>query len=381
VITETISHYRILSKLGAGGMGEVYLAEDPRLGRRVALKILPARFTRDADRVERFEREARAASALSHPNIVTVYEIGQAGEVHFIATELVEGLTLRQRIARGRVPAPEAIDIARQLAEALSAAHAAGVTHRDIKPENIMIREDGYVKVLDFGLAKLTETGRSGGRDPLATRVETAETVDDLFITLPQAHARETSPGMVLGTVSYMSPEQVRGLRTDSRTDLFSFGVVLYEMLAGRPPFQGPTVSDIMVSLLDREPPSLRRIAPDAPEELEWILGRALMKDRDDRYQSARALLVDLERLRKRMQLEQSRRDAGLEPEPAAVRDTNPLPSNSGASHTSSATRPARPLNPANPDECRLIRWPCCRCIARPAMKMPLICAKGFRKV
>src|SRR5215470_1587265 len=211
-----ISHYRILSKLGAGGMGEVYLTEDTKLGRKVALKLLPAEFTRDAGRVRRFEQEARAASALNHPNILTIFEIGEANGGHYIATEFIDGQTLRERLNGDRLAPSAALDIASQITAALAAAHEAGIVHRDIKPENVMLRRDGIVKVLDFGLAKLTE------HRPVA--------VDSQAPTIAKAH---TDPGTVMGTVGYMSPEQVRGQEADHRADIFSFGVILYEMLSG----------------------------------------------------------------------------------------------------------------------------------------------------
>ncbi|HEX8337888.1 MAG TPA: serine/threonine-protein kinase, partial [Pyrinomonadaceae bacterium] len=217
-----VGPYKILSLLGAGGMGEVYLAEDARLDRRVALKLLPAEFTRDPERVRRFEREARAASALNHPNIVTIHEVGQSDGAHFIAAEFVEGRTLRRLMADTVLKTEEALSIAAQVAEALAAAHAAGIIHRDIKPENIMLRPDGYVKVLDFGVAKLTERGSSSS-DGAADA------------------AQQTETGAVVGTVAYMSPEQALGRKLDQRTDVFSLGVLLYEMLAGEHPFRGMT--------------------------------------------------------------------------------------------------------------------------------------------
>ncbi len=302
---ETISHYRILSKLGAGGMGEVYLAEDLNLGRQVALKLLPAKFTQDPERVKRFEQEARAASATSHPNILTIYEIGQVetetGAMHYMAMELVEGQTLRQRFKR-RLKLDEAIEIAIQIASALSAAHGAGITHRDIKPENIMIRHDGYVKMLDFGLAKLTESAMQRNNDPAITQADSVEAaLADLYATSPLDTGQNTSPGVILGTVSYMSPEQARGLKVDARTDIFSLGVVLYEMVTGRPPFEGKTTADMMVSILDRQPVPVLRYVRDAPDELEWIIAKSLAKDRDERYQIVKTLLTDLKRLQKRM--------------------------------------------------------------------------------
>ncbi|MCA1600152.1 MAG: serine/threonine protein kinase, partial [Acidobacteria bacterium] len=218
----TLSHYRIVSKIGAGGMGEVYLAEDTKLDRRVAIKFLNEEFSRDADKLNRFIQEAKAASALNHPNILTVYEIGEAGGKNYIATELIEGQTLREHLsAQEPMSLNDILKLGVQVAEALAAAHQAGIIHRDIKPENIMIREDGYAKVLDFGLAKLTEKKKKA---EISLEGETKAFV-------------QTSPGMVMGTVSYMSPEQARGKETDARTDLWSLGVVLYEMLAGKVPF------------------------------------------------------------------------------------------------------------------------------------------------
>lgn len=315
---QTVSHYQILSKLGAGGMGEVYLAEDQHLGRRVALKLLPAKFMQDAERVRRFEQEARTVGTLSHPNILTIYEIGREQDAHFIAMEFVDGQTLRKRIGRRRMPMGEAMEIAIQIADALGAAHAAGVTHRDIKPENVMLREDGFVKVLDFGLAKLTDSSILRSHDPSVTQADTAD--DDLFATARLGGEPNTSPGVILGTVSYMSPEQARGQEVDARTDLFSLGIVLFEMVAGRPPFEGASTGDMMVALLDRQPPPLVRFAPDAPEELEWIVRKLLAKDRDDRYQSARSLLADLRGMQSRLQYDSTLETNILE-EPDGVSD------------------------------------------------------------
>ncbi|MGE0127859.1 MAG: protein kinase [Blastocatellales bacterium] len=285
MIGKTISHYRILSKIGSGGMGEVYLAEDERLGRKLALKILPEEFTQDTDRVRRFEQEARAASALNHPNIITIYEIGQltteAGALHFIATEFIEGETLRRRMSARKLELNDAIEIAIQCLNALNTAHKAGIVHRDIKPENIMLRPDGYVKILDFGLAKLTEqlSQETGGDQEAPTK--------SLF---------ETQPGLVMGTVAYMSPEQARGQRVDGRTDIFSLGVVLYEMVSTQRPFSGPTTSDMIAALLVSEPKRLSQHLPNIPVELENVVTRMLAKDRDARYQSAQEALNDLKR-------------------------------------------------------------------------------------
>ncbi|HSE36285.1 MAG TPA: protein kinase [Blastocatellia bacterium] len=280
---QRIAHYRIISKLGAGGMGEVYLAEDTRLGRKVALKILNADLTRHEDRVRRFEQEARAASALSHPNILTIFDIGKEDSTHFIATEFIDGQTLRSVLTRARMKLGEVLDIAVQTAGALAAAHASGIIHRDIKPENIMVRPDGLVKVLDFGLAKLIEAQ--------------APSPDSGARTIAKAN---TDPGTVMGTAAYMSPEQARGQKVDARTDIFSLGVVIYEMIAGRTPFEGETASHVIVSILEKEPAPLTRSSPDTPSELERIVTKALAKDSDERYQTIKDLLIDLKRLKQR---------------------------------------------------------------------------------
>jgi eukaryotic-like serine/threonine-protein kinase len=276
-----IGPYRVLSLLGAGGMGEVYLAEDSRLNRRVALKLLPSEFTQDPERIRRFEREARAASALNHPNIVTIYEIGQSDGTYFIATELVEGQTLRDFMPRARAQMKEALNVVTQVADALSAAHAARIVHRDVKPENIMLRRDGYVKVLDFGLAKLTELSPAHN-------------------TLHEGTER-TDTGAVMGTVAYMSPEQALGQEVDQRSDIFSLGVVLYEMMAGTHPFKGPTTAATFDALLNREPPDPLTSNPDISPELEHIIVRAIEKDRDLRYQTASDLRADLKRWQRTM--------------------------------------------------------------------------------
>ncbi len=282
-----LSHYRIVSKIGAGGMGEVYLAEDTRLGRKVALKLLPEQFTRDEDRVRRFEREARAASALNHPNIITIYDIGRAEERHFIATEFIDGQTLRQRMMPDRMELNAALDATLQVATALSAAHEAGIIHRDIKPENVILRRDGIVKVLDFGLAKLTER-----------RAPVTDTDS------PTALTPQTDPGTVMGTAHYMSPEQARGVDVDARSDIFSLGVMFYEMVTGRVPFAGETVTDIIIAIVQQEPAPITQYAPGAPVELVRIVSKALAKDREERYQTARDLQIDLKRLSQRLEFE-----------------------------------------------------------------------------
>jgi eukaryotic-like serine/threonine-protein kinase len=275
-------HFVVVSRLGKGGMGDVYLAEDQKLGRKVALKFLPQEFVQHEDRLRRFAQEARAASALNHPNILTIFEIGEAEGHHFIASEFIEGETLRDRIARdGALPIQQAIDIAVQIATALTAAHSAKITHRDLKPENVMIRKDGYVKVLDFGLAKQQQS--TNGADQ-----------GSVFQTKTFA---QTEPGTVLGTFPYMSPEQARGLDLDSRTDLFSMGIVLYEMIAGRNPFDRATRSDVIASILQQEPVQLSTFVTEVRPELEWIVNKALRKDREERYQTAREMMGDLKRL------------------------------------------------------------------------------------
>jgi serine/threonine protein kinase/Tol biopolymer transport system component len=284
---EILGSYQILESLGAGGMGEVYLALHLRTNRKVALKLLPATFMKDAQRVQRFQQEARTVLALNHPNIVTVYDFEQAGENHLMATEVIEGETLRRRLSRAPLKLSEALDVAIQVASALAAAHEAGVIHRDIKPENIMLRPDGFVKVLDFGLAKLAEPQNLNGSSELPTRAMI-----------------KTDAGMVMGTANYMSPEQARGLEVDARTDIFSFGVVLYEMLTGKMPFSGATKSDVMAAILQNEPPPLARYWPEAPEALEWIVTKTLGKERDERYQLAKELLTDLKRLKRRSDYE-----------------------------------------------------------------------------
>ena len=288
-------HFEIISLLGAGGMGEVHLAEDIRLRRKVALKFLPEQFTKDPDRVRRFMREARAASALNHPNILTVYEIGEVDGTHYIATEYIEGETLRQQMEEGKLSLNSILDTASQVASALAGAHEAGIVHRDIKPENIMTRRDGYIKVLDFGLAKLTE------QEPSKAEYETQTSLGEARTMLNRI---DTDPGMVIGTVGYMSPEQVRGVKVDSQTDIFSLGVVLYEMIANRSPFPGATNADVLAAILEREPKRLSDHAPDTPREVISIVDKALRKDRTERYPSAKDLLTDLKAVKRRLEFD-----------------------------------------------------------------------------
>src|SRR5678816_2386984 len=287
--SDKVSHYRILEKLGAGGMGEVYLAEDLKLGRKVAIKILSEEFTTNRDRLSRFELEASAASALNHPNILTIHEVGVDEGRHYIATEYIDGVTLRRKMAAAHLEVREVLDIAVQIASALEEAHAAGIVHRDIKPDNIMIRRNGFVKVLDFGLAKLTETStdRSLSDAEASTRVLV-----------------QTDAGVVMGTSHYMSPEQARGKQVDARSDIWSLGVVIYEMVSGRTPFEGETPTDVIVSITQKEPPPLARFAPEAPAELDWIVTKALRKDREERYQTIKEVLTDLRRLKQRVEFE-----------------------------------------------------------------------------
>src|SRR6266567_3308990 len=284
IVGKQISHYQVVSRIGRGGMGEVFLAHDTSLGRKVALKLLRSDFTRNEERLRRFQQEARAASALNHPNILTIYEIGHDGSLHSMATEYVEGETLRQHLSRAPLTVGQTLDVAFQVACALAAAHQAGIIPRDIKPEHTMARTDGNVKVLDFGLAKLTEP----------------KTVDTAALTLPKV---ETAPGMVMGTFSYMSLEQARGLAVDTRTDIWSLGVMIYEMAAGRQPFEGETASDVMSLILQKEPPPLAHSSPEVPTELERIVRKALRKDKEERYQTIKDLLIDLRNLRKELEL------------------------------------------------------------------------------
>ena len=277
---QCVATYEIISFIGRGGMGEVYLALDRRLNRKVALKFLPLSFMQDSDRMKRFGHEASVASGLNHPNILTVHEIGEADGRRFIATEYVDGETLRQKLAKGPLPVAEALQITEQIASALGAAHAEGVIHRDIKPDNLMLRRDGIIKILDFGLAKLCETKDSSPDS--ATRA-----------------LMRTSPGMVMGTLNYMSPEQARALPLDARTDVWSLGIVLYEMLTGRLPFMGATQSDVIVSLLEREPPRLTDLETSELDRLQRIVDRALTKDPEKRYQRARELIDDIHQLQK----------------------------------------------------------------------------------
>ena len=275
LVGQSLGRFRIESVLGIGGMGVVYLACDEGLGRKVGLKLLPQALVADAAQLERLKREARTASALNHPNIVTIHEIGQVDSTHYIATEFIEGTTLRERIARGAIPPNEALDVAIQIASALSVAHAAGIVHRDIKPENIMLRPDGYVKVLDFGIAKFTQQS-----------VLAETTSAGLQVT--------TQPGMILGTTRYMSPEQARGQAVDARSDVWSLGVVLYEMLAGGPPFEGETPTDVLAAVLLNQAAPLEQRGTIVPLAVQTLVEKSLRKDPAERYATADAMLCDL---------------------------------------------------------------------------------------
>ncbi|MGI8543574.1 MAG: protein kinase domain-containing protein [Aridibacter sp.] len=279
-----ISHYRILSKIGAGGMGEVYLAQDTKLNRQVALKILPTEFAKDKDRMTRFVREAQSASALNHPNIITIHEIGEFDGTNYIATEFIDGKTLDEYAKDNPLNLESALEIAIQTAAALEEAHEAGIVHRDIKPDNIMVRSNGLVKILDFGIAKLSEE-------------------QDLEIESEDKTAIQsgTTPGMIIGTANYMSPEQARGKGVDHQTDIFSFGVVLYEMLAGKLPFEGETAMEMIGAILKDEP---KPFDVDVPNEISAIINKCLSKDRNERYQTIKDLLIDLKDTKQNLELQ-----------------------------------------------------------------------------
>lgn len=321
-----ISHYRIVSKIGSGGMGEVYLAEDIELDRQVALKVLPPEVANNEDRVRRFIQEAKAASALNHPNILTVYEIGNFENTRFIATELVKGQTLHERLRAEPLTLRETLDVAMQVAAALSAAHGAAIVHRDIKPDNIMLRDDGLVKVLDFGLAKLASrrgdeaTRRHGDEDE--TRIPASPLP-------PVAASPITNPGTVMGTVAYMSPEQVRGKELDARSDIWSLGVVLYEMLTGQTPFAAETMNDSVAAILTREPAPLDG---STPAELQRIVRKSLQKNTDERYQTVKDLQLDLKNLKRELEFSQEL-------------ERSQIPQSVGSSNVSSTASIGNPTN------------------------------------
>ena len=334
-----LGRYTIRSHIAAGGMGEVYLAWDNELHRAVALKLLSSEVASDQQRMNRFIQEARSASALNHPNIITIYEIGKVDGTHFIVMEFIDGVTLRQQTAAARLDINEVLDVAVQIASALTAAHQAGIIHRDIKPENVMVRRDSLVKVLDFGLAKLTN--KTAERGMVSSGAETKMRIN-------------TNPGMVMGTVSYMSPEQARGLEIDARTDIFSLGVMLYEMVAGRLPFEGVTPNHIIVSIMEKEPPPVTRYRPEVPAELERIISKALQKKRDERYQGVRDMEIDLKRLKQRLEFE-AELERTLTPEEsrekmaasAGVMDVSVEP-RGGTAFSEAVSHPSHPSRPNN---------------------------------
>lgn len=315
----SINQYKIISRLGSGGMGEVYLAQDVRLGRKVALKLLYEDVQQGDDWVRRFEQEARATSSLNHPNIITIYEVGQANGSHFISAEFIDGQTLREHLKHNVMTLREALDIAIQVATALATAHQEGIVHRDIKPENVMLRADGYVKVLDFGLAKFIE------RRLLNLSASDPDAETEAFL--------KTNPGTVMGTVSYMSPEQARGAHVDARSDIFSLGILLYEMLTGRQPFAGASASEIIISIMQKRPQPMARFSQDVPVEMERIVGKALSKNREERYQTVKDMIIDLKRLKRGLEFEAETND---EPEQELSRQ---LLNSGGRSDGSSSVR------------------------------------------
>jgi len=296
---QTVGSYQIISLLGKGGMGEVYLACDTRLVREVAIKVLPREYSTDAERLRRFEQEARATSATNHPNILTVYDIGTHNGAPYIVEELLNGKDLRAVLKRDAIPLLRVLDYAQQIAAGLAAAHAKGIVHRDLKPENLFVTNDGFVKILDFGLAKLKPPESIHDSEALTQR-------------------KATAPGMVMGTASYMSPEQARGHEVDARSDIFSLGVVLYEMIAGQPPFTGDNALDVIGAILNQEPAPLRHHSPDIPSELQHAVSKTLRKDRERRYQHIKDLLIDLKELKEELEFETRLKSAVLPDAPRA---------------------------------------------------------------
>jgi serine/threonine-protein kinase len=322
----TLGHYRIVSKLGAGGMGEVYLAQDTKLDRRVALKILPAEFAEDKDRMARFVREAKSASALNHPNIITIHEIGETDGTHFIATEFIDGETLNEYAKSNSLSLKSILDIAIQVASALDDAHSAGIVHRDIKPDNVMVRANGLVKILDFGIAKL-----AGANSPLSPDAEAATAIKS-----------GTTPGMIIGTANYMSPEQAKGKDVDARTDIFSFGVVLYELISGHLPFEGENALEMIGAILKDEP---KPLASDVPTGIQKIIGKCLRKDRDERYQTIRDVCNDLKDVKQELEF-QNKLEATVSPDKGKLK-TQLLPGTTDDEVKQTTTNQTAQIHPA----------------------------------